>query len=297
MRTPSLLSLKFFEVCAHYQNFEKAANHLHVTQSAVSKQIKTLEESLNCRLFTRRNRGVFLTEDGLWLANKLTPIFADMESVINAFHENRTDNRLVVSCEPTVCLRFLLPLLQDLKEDTGLTIKILAAGGKVDFKRDAVDIAIRRNDFVLDPHLDIEVIAKEFIGPIHIVDYNILKSGKTASMIKIHSKTRPNAWHYWQQKNKILTHSIEDVVFEHFYLALEAAASGQGVAMASIHMVYKELQQGRFIAPFGFIEDGSSYLCLSQTPFAQDKRKILFMEWMRQKMAKNIAYAQTNDTI
>ena len=136
-RLPPLGSLRAFEVAARHQSIVAATAELNVTHGAVSKQIKLLEQELGAVLFERRNRGIHLTRSGQWLADRLGSVFVDLDRTMREFHRDGEElGPLTVSCEPTLCLRMLIPALTDLKNATGLDIRVLAAGGPIDFQRD-----------------------------------------------------------------------------------------------------------------------------------------------------------------
>lgn len=76
----------------------------------------------------------------------------------------------------------------------------------------------------------------------------------------------------------------EDMYFEHFYLSIQAAVAGLGVAMASQWMVADEIENGVLVAPEGFRADGSAYYLLSAEPFEADERKQRFLAWIQAQM-------------
>lgn len=80
-----------------------------------------------------------------------------------------------------------------------------------------------------------------------------------------------------------------DVVYEHFYLALEAAAAGQGIAVASIHMVEADLASGRLAVVRPLKRDGTRYLGLSRRPFQDDPRKSRFLDWLAARMEVHLS--------
>jgi DNA-binding transcriptional LysR family regulator len=84
-----------------------------------------------------------------------------------------------------------------------------------------------------------------------------------------------------------------DVSYEHHYLAIQAAEAGQGLAMASLHMVARDLRLGRLKAPYGFIGDGTKYIALSPSKLESDPRKDAFVHWLRAKMGRNVAGTAT----
>jgi DNA-binding transcriptional LysR family regulator len=159
-------TLKAFEAAARHQSLVRAAEELHVTHGAVSRQIQALEDHLGERLFERRNRGIFLTDRGKWLSLRLMDLFAELTGMFQDFHAQGQPRPLIVSCEPTLCLRLMIPALADLRHETGLDVRFLAAGGPIDFRRDHVDLAIRRNDFTIGADLFSVELAEEWMGPV-----------------------------------------------------------------------------------------------------------------------------------
>lgn len=290
-RLPQLNTLRVFEVAARYQNLLRAAEELNVTHGAVSKQVQALEAELGEPLFERRNRGVHLNERGMWLSVKLSEIFLEIHGTFRDFRAHTGPRPLIVSCEPTLCLKLLIPSLSDLKYETGLDIRYMAAGGPIDFTRDHVDLAIRRNDFSMDHSLFIADLAEERMGPVASpasLNQDVLVTGRPDLL---HAATRPKAWRDWKKRTSIPLKAKHDISYEHHYLAIQAAETDQGFALASIHMVARDLHLGRLKAPYGFIGDGTKYVALSPTSLESDPRKDTFVHWLRIKMSQNVENA------
>jgi DNA-binding transcriptional LysR family regulator len=108
---PPLGTLRVFEAAARHQSLVRAAEELHVTHGAVSRQIQALEDHLGERVFERRNRGLFLTDRGKWLSLRLTDLFAELTGTFQDFYAHGQPRPLIVSCEPTLCLRLMIPRL------------------------------------------------------------------------------------------------------------------------------------------------------------------------------------------
>lgn len=291
-RLPQLGALKAFAVAARYESFVAAAQELHVTHGAISKQVKNLEESLGEPLFLRRNRAVFLTDRGRQLAARLSSLFLDLENIIADFRSNAYAQPLIVSCEPTLCLKFLIPNLGDLKESTGLDVKVLAAGGKIDFRRDHVDLAVRRNDFPIDPRLHVKELAPEAMGMVCAPQLAAsLTQTPRPTITALHTRSRPDAWLNWRKTRNQTYKLASDIFYEHFYLAIEAAMAGQGVALASVHMVTTDMAAGRLAALGPFHQDGTHYLAVSNSDFATDERRLVFTEWLSRRMRAHLTPA------
>jgi DNA-binding transcriptional LysR family regulator len=122
----------------------------------------------------------------------------------------------------------------------------------VDFVRNHVDIALRRNDFHWGKQCHAEPVATEMVGP--VCTPAVWKKVINGIPVRLlHARTRADAWNQWGRLSdqKIASNGAEH--YEHFYLSLQAAGSGMGVAIASAFMVESDLQDGRLVAPFGFI--------------------------------------------
>ena len=168
-----------------------------------------------------------------------------------------------------------------IEEETGLSLRVLSGGGPVDFHRHGIDLAIRRNDFKLDQGVEIETIGNEYMGPVMSLERAFASGSTSENYTRIRSTSRPDSWLKWGQQTQkdILS---EDVEYQHHFLALEAAESGHGIAMMSLYMVARTLETARLTAPFGFVADGSKYVCISTRPIDLDSRKRAFIDWLKQ---------------
>jgi DNA-binding transcriptional LysR family regulator len=88
----------------------------------------------------------------------------------------------------------------------------------------------------------------------------------------------------WRSVSNTDTGHGDSQTYEHFYLSLQAACAGLGVAIGSVFMAQEEIDSGRLVAPFGFMRDGSEYFLLSPLPFDGDPHRTAFLQWMRQQM-------------
>lgn len=285
-RLPPLNSIKVFEAAARHQSFVKAALELCVTHGAVSRQVRQLESSLDVTLFERRNRAVFLTAQGRTFFAACHQVLIDLSRAIaDVRSQDETRRPLVVSCEPTIAIRWLIPRLPEFRSlYPDYEIHLLTAGGPIDFSRKQVDLALRRNDFQWGNKCYVESVAPEMVGPVCTPGvWSRIRKGEAVRIL--HSRTRPDAWEQW---NKLSPHRVSSAVaehYEHFYLSLQAANSGLGVAVASEFMVESDLKEGRLVAPFGFIADGTEYVVLSTLPFSQDARRSALLRWFRNSMS------------
>jgi LysR family glycine cleavage system transcriptional activator len=288
IRIPSLNALRVFEAAARHLSLIRASEELFVTQGAVSRQIKQLEESIGVLLFERRNRAIFLTREGELLKNTCQEMLAQLALTLQKLKGNPYDRPLVVSCEPTIAMRWLIPRLSDFHTRyPAIQLHLFTAGGVVDFQGGHIDLAIRRNDFNWGKDCYSEEIGQEKVGPVCVPEQ--LQNGQInlEQSRLLHTRTRPDAWAGWGVLAQQGVMSHQNSYFEHFYLSLQAATAGLGVAIASAYMIEEELKNGRLIAPYGLVADGSSYVVLSAEPFAQDERRLVFLDWLRQEFQKS----------
>ncbi|MDM3887744.1 LysR substrate-binding domain-containing protein [Pseudomonas sp. BCRC 81390] len=277
MKLPLLNAFRYFDIAARTESFVRAAAHLHVTHGAVSRQVRLLEKSLGVELFERRNRAIFLTPAGRTLYNTTQAIFEQLEGAVQRLQQQDRENVLVLSCEPTIAMRWLIPRLPRFHAaHPDLQLHLVAAGGPLDFTRSGVDLAIRRDDFHWGNQLHSVKICDEWIGPVCHPTASASLDGQRL----LHSSTRPAAWPTWLRLSGQQARHAERSDYEHFYLSIQAASAGLGLAMASALMVLDELANRQLQAPFGFVRDGSAYHLLSPLPWHDGDKRQRFAAWV-----------------
>lgn len=289
-RLPSLLALRSFEAAARLENFSRAAAELHITHGAVSRAVRLLEDELGVLLFERRSRRVFLTEAGHTLARAVAEGMGLMQNAVNGLRISaQQKQRWVLSCEPTLLMRWLIPrwpAFQALHD--GAEIHLAAGGGPFSFTP-GLDLAIRRDDFSWSEHdYYAEPLFMERVGP-------VCHPGKVTSWFsapesggmpvpgaqRLHTRTRPAAWKEWANAAGVPFQETGGQVFDHFYFSLQAAVAGLGVAIGSWYQVCDDLESGLLAAPLGFTGDGSRYYLLSPEPFTPGSLQADLLEWLR----------------
>lgn len=289
MPLPHLTALRFFEAAAQTGSFVKAAEQLHVTHGAVSRQIRQLERALGVELFERRNRAVFLNAAGRSLHAVTSSVFAQLEEAVHRLQASHNDT-LVVSCEPTLAMKWLIPRLPAFQQaHPGIQLHLLAAGGPIDLVRSGVDVALRRNDFPWGNGVYARKVCDEWVGPVCRANPAAAQATAQATLgnaTLLHSASRPKAWPTWSRLTGVPLEGHARLDYEHFYLCLQAATAGLGVAMASFLMVQDEWRNGQWQAPYGFVRDGSGYYLLSAEPLTQPEgKRERFWQWLVAEMA------------
>ena len=280
----SLNSLKFFYYVAQHGSVTLTSQKLFVTQSAVSKQIKNLEDALGLILFDRVNKKLVLTSNGSLLFACCQQVFAKLDDcVVDLKNQQYEKKQLVLSCEPTISMKWLIPRLAEFNSlNYGFEILLLTGGGIVDFQGKSIDIALRINDFEWVKNIFHEKIIEEYI----VVVRNT-RTDQTNTLLL--TSSRPHLWQHIN-KSKLVSSDIlsyEHMVLEHFYLCIEGCLAGLGTAIVSIFMVEKEISHEFLELVNPPVADSSSYHLLSYYPFYEDERKVIFKNWLKIEMTRS----------
>lgn len=288
-RLPSLIALRSFESAARLENFSRAAEELHLTHGAVSRAVRLLEDDLGVLLFERRSRRVFLTDAGRMLALAVGEGFDVMQRAIDALRaRSLKQKRWVLSCEPTLMMRWLLPRWPAFQtQHTGTDIHLAAGGGPFSFTS-GLGLAIRRDDFDWPENCYAELLFAEKVGPVcrpDKISQWFISSGDGLLLAQgvecLHTRTRPDAWREWATASGHPVAGTEGQIFDHFYFSLQAAVAGLGIAIGSWLQVCDDLCSGVLVAPLGFVEDGSRYYLLSPEPFEPGSMQLELLTWLR----------------
>lgn len=286
-RLPSLLALRCFESAARFENFARAADELHLTPGAISRAVRLLEEDLGAELFERRSRRVFLTDTGRRLAKAVSEGLGLMNQAVREIRSDaRRARRLVLSCEPTLLMRWLIPRWSDFQTcHPGLDIHLVAGGGPFSFNQ-GIDLAIRRDDFPRPSGYHAETLFAEKVGPVCRPEKADLWFGKNRNALRssaplLQTTSRPTAWQEWAAAKGLPTPAMEMQSFEHFYFSIQAAVAGLGVAIGPWHLVRDDIQSGVLVAPLGFVEDGSRYCLLSPSAPKPGSVEMALFKWLQ----------------
>jgi LysR family transcriptional regulator, glycine cleavage system transcriptional activator len=263
---PPLGTLAAFEATVRHRSVSKAAVELCLTHGAVSRQIQQLERAIGTPLFERRSRQMAPTPASLALAAAVADALTLLSTATRRARRAGEPTPLVLSCEPTLMMRWLIARLPALSATPpGLDIRLSAAGGPVAFGRDGIDAAIRRDDFNLPPGVHAHWLFAETIGPVctPALARQLTSIDSMAELPRLQTATRPSAWEDWARSRHLTLPPAQEQEFEHFYLSLQAAATGLGVAIGPLALVLDDLHAGRLEAPFGFQPDGTGYFLLT----------------------------------
>lgn len=280
--------LRCFEAAARLESFTQAAQGLNLTHGAVSRAVRALEEELGVALFERRHRRVLLTAAGRKLFQATQQAFGILDHTVLELRQQALDAPLVLSCEPTLLMRWLIPRLPAFQQaHPDINLQLVAGGGPFSF-HDGITAAIRRNDFDWGKQVHSLALFSEKVGPVcqpaalarmRIAEGSLRSLRPGAKLL--HAATRPDAWWHWAQQQGMALVGHPEQRFDHFYFSLQAAVAGLGIAMGPWLQVRDDLAAGLLSAPFGFTPDGSGYYLLSPQAIVPGSALARLAEWLR----------------
>lgn len=260
-RLPPLTALRAFEATARHSSIKKAAEELHVTPAAVGYQVKSLERHLGCRLFERFNRGLRLTESGHACLPEIEEAFALLSRAVSRARQRAVQPALVVSAAPVLAVKWLAPRLDRfLETHPGVELRIDTTGRLVDLEHEA-DIAVRFSAG-RDRGLRSDLLFRENVSPVCSPalcegprPIRIPEDLRGHALIHVYGATEDKTWPGWtdwlKQAGVKGVDGRAGSGFNQAGMAIEAAAGGQGVALAGYVCVADDLAAGRLIRPFG----------------------------------------------
>ncbi|TWB06555.1 transcriptional regulator GcvA [Bradyrhizobium stylosanthis] len=257
-RLPSLNGLRAFEAAARHLSFTLAASELNVTQTAISHQIRRLEEELGIRLFVRQNRALALTPEARDYLPGVRAAFNDLRLATDRLLRKDDDKVLTVSTLASLAAKWLLPRLTDFQEQhPGIDVRITTSTSLVDFQRDNVDAAIRygrgqwqglRADWLMADEL-FPVCSPSLLRgdkplrqPEDLKGYPLLHT----------SNANSDDWRLWLTAAGLPADIARQpgITFDMIFMTIQAAIDGIGVAMGRTSYVQDDIAKGRLVVPF-----------------------------------------------
>jgi LysR family glycine cleavage system transcriptional activator len=288
-RLPSLNGLRAFEAAARHLSFTLAASELNVTQTAISHQIRRLEEELGIRLFIRQNRALALTAEARDYLPGIRAAFNDLRLATDRLLRKDDDKVLTVSTLASLAAKWLLPRLTDFQEQhPGIDVRITTSTSLVDFQRDDVDTAIRygrgqwlglRADWLMADEL-FPVCSPSLLRgdkplrqPEDLRGYTLLHT----------SNANSDDWRLWLTAAGLPADIARQpgITFDMIFMTIQAAIDGIGVAMGRTSYVQDDIAKGRLVVPFKIAlpADAGFYL-VSPQGRREAPKLAAFREWM-----------------
>jgi LysR family glycine cleavage system transcriptional activator len=282
---PPTASLRAFSCAARTLSFKDAAAELHLSASALSRQIQGLEEHLGVRLFRRLNPGLELTDEGRRYLAVVEPVLERLFAAQQTFAPKLRPLR--VSALESFCESWFVPNLPDFEHaHPEFQLELEATLRYADFARDPVDVAIRfgRGSWEgLHAEPLVELYFFPVCSPALAAGHPPLRvPADLARHTQIHVAQTPGAWPTW-----LCAAGVEalvprrSVTYDHVALALAAAESGQGVALSTPLLCGRRMREGRLIRPFGpNVRSADTYHFVCRPEDLSDPRIMALRDWL-----------------
>ena len=254
---PAMSALHYFYVVAQLNSFTLAAEALCVTQSAVSKQIKSLEDSLKFDLFKRKSRGVELTPEGAQLFDTVAFVFAQLNGTISGIQSSKDRNQIKIFCTEAVAHYWLVPRLHDFYQQyPDIKINVISSNDLSLGDIDDFDLGILYGSGHW-PSVSAAVLFAEVVYPICHIDYPIATIQQPQDFLA-HKLIQLNPvlwrwanWADWMGYFDVAYEPTKEVlIYNQATLALAACMNQQGIALGWEFMV-KDLLSNRLLKRAG----------------------------------------------
>ncbi|HEY2386984.1 MAG TPA: transcriptional regulator GcvA [Candidatus Binatia bacterium] len=288
---PPIAFLRAFSRAAERLSFKEAASDLALSPSAVSRQIQSLEAHLGVALFRRLNPGLELTEEGRRYLETVNRVLGELRRAQEGFTVPPS-GPLRVSALESFTESWLIPHLADFeRQHPGIELQVEATLRYADFERDPVDVAIRFGtgpwaDLHSEPIVDLTYFP--VCSPATVAGEPALREpGDLRDHTIIHVSQTPDSWDEWLRQAGVGgLRSKRSVTYDHLSIALSAAESGHGVALASEFLVAPRLAAGRLVAPFALrVRSASTYHLVCRPEGLEDARITALRDWLVDALA------------
>ncbi|MFM0368831.1 transcriptional regulator GcvA [Paraburkholderia aspalathi] len=287
---PPLNALRAFEAAGRLGSFKEAAAELHVTHGAVSQHVRLLEEWLGASLFERHNRRVVLTPAAEAYLAEVGPLFEQLSQATARYGLLETVSRtLSVNAPATFTLRWLVPRLAQFRaEHPDVDVKVETSNESVESLKEIYDVVIRGGPDTFYGYSMQLFLSEERLpvcSPALLQRLPLRTPDDLREHTLLHTSSLPRLWPDWLARAQISAlRPAATLTFDHFYLTLQAAIDGIGIAMGPTALVSDDLATGRLVAPFaGPRLPSRSYCTYVPDGRSADDVIVLFRSWLERE--------------
>lgn len=288
---PSLTALEFFDAAARHLSFTRAARELHVTQSAVSRQIRQLEELTGRPLFHRLKQRLVLTEPGEVYAAAVRELLDRAEAAtLQLMAYGSEGGLLTIALLPTFGSRWLVPRLGNFTaRHPEIQLSLVTEVKPFDFAGSEIDAAIHFGGEVW-PGAVCHRLMGEVVVPVGapaLLGGTLARPEEVGRFTLLQHVTRPQAWQEWLRACGV--EGLDGRAgprFEQFYMVIQAAMAGLGLAVLPRFLIQEELTSGRLVVAVDrpVVSEYAYYLVLPERK-ADLRRVVAFRDWLLEQCA------------
>jgi len=287
-RLPSLHALRAFVAVARHGGVSRASEALNLTHSAVSHQIRALQEEMGVTLFEKAGRGLALTADGSRFAARVEAAFAEIEDAAREIGAS-THKRLRISTISSFAACWLLPRLGDfISSYPDIDVDVQSTNKPTDLTSGEADVWI---GFGTGPYpgLFSELLLRDWLFPVCSPEfarqYNLHDHAWFDGVPLMHSHYEP--WSLWFAAAGIASKEPEHgIMFDNSALILQAAAKGQGLGLVRHSLAYDDVAAGRLVRPFSaYVDSPMSYFFLCRINKLDTEPVTRFRQWIKHQIS------------
>ncbi len=293
-RLPPIAALRALEATSRHLSFTRAAEELYISQSAVSHQIRHIEDLWNFKLFERQGRRLIITKEGQMVVPVVRDFLDNMNRTLNEITNQESRSSIRISLVQSLAVKWLVPRLGKFNElYPDINVWISTTDNLVNFTADEVDIAIRLGHGIW-PDLHIDPLLKEYVFP--VCSPRFLKRHSMPKqptdlynypLLYRHSFDICPRWRDWFKDAGIAIKSLpRGSRFPDTALSVQAAIDHQGIALARSAHVEQDLESGRLVKLFNIYSESSvSYFLVCPHKLVEQRRIAVFRKWLLQEAA------------
>lgn len=293
---PPIAAIRAFEASSRHLSFTKAAEELNITQSAVSHQIRHIEDLWEFKLFERQGRRLIITKEGQLIVPVVRDFLDNMKRVLNEITNTETRSSIRVSLLQSFAVKWLVPKLGKFKElYPDISIWISTTDDIVNFATDEVDVAIRLGygDW---PDLHVDSLLHEYVFPVCSPDFfkRITPPQHPADLIHYpllyrHSFDICPRWRDWFRDAGLIVKSLPSGSrFPDTSMSIQAAIDNQGIALARSAHVDDDLKSNRLVKLFDvYSKSPVSYYFVCPHKIMAQPRIAAFRKWLLAEAAES----------
>ncbi|MBT2324700.1 transcriptional regulator GcvA [Variovorax paradoxus] len=288
-RLPPLNAIRAFEAAARHMSVTLAADELNVTPGAVSRQIKGLEDSLGLQLLKRGHRQISLTRQGGDYYRAVTRALEALRDATRRLKRRGQRKQLKIRAYTTFAMRWLIPRLSGFHAaHPDIEVLLKASLEPVDFRREDIDGAIRLGDGNW-PGANCYRLVSNILAPVAspallMTGPKLKRPADLAHHTLLHSIARLDDWMFWLEAAGVDAKfdARAGMTYESSAMSYAAAIEGQGIAMAQLFLVEKDIREGRLVLPFKKTLDMGDFTYYLLTPNHKEETGSMktFRLWM-----------------
>ncbi|UOO82210.1 LysR substrate-binding domain-containing protein [Uruburuella testudinis] len=291
-KIPPLKALQAFEAAARNGSFIAAAEELFLTPSAVSHQIRQLENRLGLKLFHRGHRSIELTDVGQRYARAVSTSFKQIQAATRDIECSGKSDILTIQSTPSFAAQWLMPRLARFSaQHDDIDVRLNASMQMADIHAEEADVVIRYGDVFAEKGIVMESLPEENIQVLCPPCLMPSEGFSLCHQVLIHSEVNLYQWRDWAGEYGVGGLALDrGPRFDRTFMAIHAATDGVGVALESALMAERELSEGKLLLPLADMGIKiSTHKLLYSKIKAQSPKIVLFRAWLYGELAQSCA--------